>query len=118
MDEHTDFIATELLQELKEGNARKDAQITQLYKNQMRIFLGSLIAICLIVSGFLLYLNQYDFSSTEEYSYEASGVYALIDSEGNVIAQDLTPEEIDRIMGVLAEYGEGQGEGQEDQNTN
>lgn len=105
MGEHTDFIATELLQELKEGNARKDAQIAQMNKNQMHMFFGFLVVIFAIVAGFLLYLNQYDFTSTEEYNYEATGVYALVDSEGNIIAQDLTPEEMTRIMEVLDDYG-------------
>lgn len=116
MDENTDFIATELLKELKEGNARKDAQIIQQNKDFKHMVYGFLIVISAIVAGFLLYLNQYDFSSTEEYNYEASGVYALVDSEGNVVAQDLTPEEIARIMEVLNIDGNGEDVGQEDQN--
>lgn len=99
-DEHTDYIATELLRELKEGNVRKDAQIAQMAKNQIRTFYGFMIVILLIVSGFLLYLNQYDFTSTTTTTTTntAEGVYAIIDSEGNVIASDLTSEEIERIM--------------------
>lgn len=116
MDEHADFIATELLQELKEGNARKDAQIIQQNKDFKHMIYGFLIVIFAIVAGFLLYLNQYDFSGTEEYNYEASGVYALVDSEGNVVAQDLTPEEITRIMEVLNINGNSEGDGQEDPN--
>lgn len=116
MSENTDFIATELLQELKEGNARKDAQIAQQNKDFKHMVCGFLIVIVAIVASFLLYLNQYDFSSTEEYNYEASGVYALVDSEGNVVAQDLTPAEITRIMEVLNIDGYSKDVGQKDQN--
>lgn len=118
MEQGTDFIATELLKELKESNARKDALIVQQNKNILRIVCGFVIAILAIVAGFLLYLNQYDFVSTDEftYDYDATGVYALVDSEGNVIAQDLTPQEIERIMEVINNNGEStqDGHGQED----
>lgn len=116
MDEHTDFIATELLRELKEGNARKDAQIMQQHKDFKHTVYGFLIVIFAIVAGFLLYLNQYDFSGTSEYSYEATGVYALVDAEGNVIAQDLTPAEIEVIMEVLSTYGDSESDSQNNQN--
>lgn len=109
MEHGTDFIATELLQELKESNARKDSLIAQQNKNMLRVICGFLIVILAIVAGFLLYLNQYDFESTEEttYDYDATGVYALVDSEGNVIAQDLTPQEIESIMEVISNNGKG-----------
>lgn len=108
MEHGTDFIATELLQELKESNARKDSLIVQQNKNMLRVICGFLIVILAIVAGFLLYLNQYDFESTDEftYDYDATGVYALVDSEGNVIAQDLTPQEIESIMEVINSNGE------------
>lgn len=109
MEHSTDFIATELLQELKESNARKDALIVQQNKNMLRVICGFLAVILAIVAGFLLYLNQYDFTSTEEttYDYDATGVYALVDSEGNIIAQDLTPQEIESIMEVISTNGKG-----------
>lgn len=116
MPENTDFIATELLKELKEGNARKDAQIMQQQKDTKHIvcvFLGVIFA---IVAGFLLYLNQYDFSGFSDYQYEATGVYALIDNEGNVIAQDFTAAEIERILEVIGSYGESQDDSQNSQN--
>lgn len=112
--EHTDFIATELLKELKDSNARKDAQIAQQQKDFKHVICFFLIVIAVIVGGFLLYLNQYDFSSSEEYTYTATGVYALVDNEGNVIAQDLSPEEMKEVLEVLDGYGEGHSEGQED----
>lgn len=108
MVEDTDFIATELLKELKESNERKDERIAQKDKQYTRTVYGFLATILGIVIAFLLYLNQYDFTSTEEYTYEATGVYALIDSEGNVIAQDLTPEEVQNIMEVLSTDGYGE----------
>lgn len=113
MEETTDFIATELLKELKESNTRKDQFIAQSQKQHMWERLGYLITILAIVVGFLIYLNQYDFSSSEEYTYEASGVYALIDSEGNVVAQDFSAEEIARIMEVLNIDGNGESDRQE-----
>lgn len=113
MDENTDFIATELLKELKDSNTRKDHYIAQVHKQHMLERLGYLVAILLVVAGFLWYLNQYDFSSTEEYHLEATGVYALVDSEGNIIAQDLTPEEMTKIMEVLGTYGDSASDGQE-----
>lgn len=115
MPDNTDFIATELLQELKESNARKDAQILQQQKDFKHMLYGCLIVIFAIVAGFLIYLNQYDFSGTTEYSYEATGVYALVDSEGNVIAQDLTPSDIELIMEVLSTYGKGESDSQDHQ---
>ena len=108
MEDHTDFIATELLRELKEANERKDERIVQMTKNYSRTVYGFLAVIFGIVVAFLLYLNQYNFTGTEEYTYEATGVYALVDSEGNIIAQDFSPEEIHDIMEVLKTYGEGE----------
>lgn len=114
MGENTDFIATELLQELKESNARKDQHIAQVQKQHLWERMVYLATILLVVAGFLLYLNQYDFTSSEEYNYEATGVYALVDSEGNVVAQDLTPAELARIMEVLNINGNSESVGQED----
>lgn len=118
MPDNTDFIATELLRELKESNARKDVLIVQQNKNMLRIVLGSMAVILAIVAGFLLYLNQYDFVSTDEYTYDydATGVYALVDSEGNVIAQDLTPQDIKDIMEVINNHGESAQENNDQEN--
>lgn len=98
MNESTDFIATELLKELKESNARKDAMIVQQNKNLVRVICGFLCVIVMIVAGFLWYLNQYDFTSTTTTTNSAEGVYAIVDSEGNVITSDLTPEDLERIL--------------------
>lgn len=90
-----DYIVTELLAELKSENDRKSRFIRGLIK----IICGCVAAILLTIGSFLWYLNQYDFTSTENVT--ATGVYALVDSEGNVIAQDLTAEDISNIMEEL-----------------
>ena len=89
MDEQ-DFIVSELLSELKEENKRKDVRIRQLQKTLARVVTMALVAVVLIISAFLLYLNQYDFSSSEEWNIEksAEGTFALVDSSGNTFGSD------------------------------
>lgn len=101
MPEGNDFIVTALLSELKEENERKSRIIHALVK----VVCGCIVAVMLTVGGFLWYLNQYDFSSEETTTYTSTGVYSLIDSEGNVIANDLTPEEIEQLMEVSLSDG-------------
>ena len=50
-----------------------------------------------IVGGYLNYLNQYDFTAT----VEQTGVYTLMDSQGNVLSTDLTPDDIIKIEEIL-----------------
>lgn len=114
MNEGTDFLATELLKELKAANERKDERIVRMTQNYTRTVYGFLVVIFGIVAAFLLYLNQYDFSSTITTTMEAQGVYALIDSEGNVIAQDFTPDELERILEVLNNNGNGKEDSSQD----
>ena len=94
-----DFIVSELLSELKAENTRKDSQIRGLHTVIAAVVAGALVTVLLVVAGFLWYLNQYDFSSTETITNTAEGVYAIVDSEGNVISSDLTPEDIASIIG-------------------
>lgn len=101
MPEGNDFIVTALLSELKEENERKSRIIHALVK----VVCGCIVAVMLTIGGFLWYLNQYDFSSEETTTYTSTGVYSLIDSEGNVIANDLTPEEIEQLMEVSLSDG-------------
>ena len=103
MPEENDFIVTALLSELKEENERKSRIIHALVK----VVCGSIVAVMLTVGGFLWYLNQYDFSSEETTTYTSTGVYSLVDSKGNVIASDLTPEEIEQLMEVSLSDGTG-----------
>lgn len=101
-----DFIVSELLSELKAENSRKDKQIQSLYRVIATITAVSLCTVLLVVAGFLWYLNQYDFSATTTETITAEGVYAIVDSEGNVIGSDFTAEEIQSLLkGVLSADG-------------
>lgn len=108
MEQGTDFIVSELLSELKAENNRKDSQIKGLYKTIAAVVVTALITVLLVVAGFLLYLNQYDFSSTttESITNSAEGVYAIIDSEGNVIGSDYTAEDIQAFLEGVINNGE------------
>lgn len=101
-----DFIVSELLSELKAENSRKDKQIQSLHKAIATITAVALCTVLLVVAGFLWYLNQYDFSATTTETITAEGVYAIVDSEGNVIGSDFTAEEIQSLLkGVLSTDG-------------
>ena len=101
-----DFIVSELLSELKAENSRKDKQIQSLHKAIATITAVALCTVLLVVAGFLWYLNQYDFSATTTETITAEGVYAIVDSEGNVIGSDFTAEEIQGLLeGVLSNNG-------------
>ncbi len=58
------------------------------------VILSLILVIAVIVCGFIWYLNQYDFIGTSHYEndYEVTGVYSIVDSDNNVIAQDISPE--------------------------
>lgn len=68
------------------------------------------VVVIVMVTSFVWLWQQYDYESTitEEYS----GVYNLVDSEGNIVSSDLPPEDVIRIMGAL------NGKSQEDANQN
>ena len=55
------------------------------------------ISVVIIVGLFVWLWNQYDYSS----STELSGVYNLVDSEGNVISADLSPDDVCYILEEL-----------------
>ena len=107
-----DFIVSELLSELKTENGRKDKQIQSLHRAIATVTAVALCTVLLVVAGFLWYLNQYDFSATETMTETitntAEGVYAIIDSEGNVISSDLTAEEIQTLMEEVIVDGDGE----------
>lgn len=112
-DSGNDYFATEILGELKRENERKEREnerkehtIRTLIKVIVGIVVVAIFAIAGVTGGFLWYLNQYDFSSTSATYTDADGVYTLVDSEGNVISADLTPEELEMILNGYSEVGQ------------
>lgn len=101
--ETQDFIVSELLSELKAENVRKSAQLKRLQCMLIAITLAALVSLLAVTGLFVYYLNQYDFTSTTEYTTEqtAEGVYAIIDSDGNVIGQDITPAQLEQLIGEV-----------------
>ena len=64
-----------------------------------RVIVGFIILVILIVAGFLFYIGQIKNSSYK--NVDATGVYYLVDSEGNVIATDLTQDDVEKIVELL-----------------
>lgn len=79
-------LAMEMLGEL-------EAQSKRWYHT----FLVMVVVEVLTIAGFIWYLYQYDFTST----IEQTGVYTLMDSSGNVISADVTPEQAKEIMEII-----------------
>lgn len=102
-----DFIVSELLSELKAENERKERQIYRLNKTLTVVVIATMLAMLLIVAGFLWYLNQYDFCSTTTETITAEGVYTIVDSNGNVIGSDFTAEEIQDFLEGVNTDGQG-----------
>lgn len=65
------------------------------------------LSLIVTVMAFVWLWNQYDYESTTE----LSGVYNLVDSQGNVVTADLPPEDVIRILEELND-----GNGEENQN--
>lgn len=63
-----------------------------------RVIICFIVLIVFIVGGFLYYIKV---SNNKATSVDAVGVYNLVDSEGNVIATDLTAEDIEMIRALL-----------------
>lgn len=91
-------LASELLSELKEENERKSKLIKQKDKHFFIYVIVSIIVLLITIIAGIWYLNQYDFTSEQT----VSGVYTLVDSEGNVIATDITPEEYQELVEVIS----------------
>lgn len=70
---------------------------TRNFRRTMWIVIGWVVTLLFSIGISAYERLQYDYVSTEE----TSGVYVVSDSEGNVIAADLTPEDVIRIMEVL-----------------
>ncbi len=67
------------------------------------------LSMVFVVGAFVWLWNQYDYES----SNELSGVYNLVDSQGNVVSADLDPDDVIRILQELEN-----GKDQADQNQN
>lgn len=67
------------------------------------------VSVVLITVAFVWLWNQYDYES----STELSGVYNLVDSQGNVVSADLEPDDVVRILQELDN-----GKDQKDPNQN
>lgn len=91
-------LASELLSELKEENERKSKLIKQKDKHFFIYVIVSIVVLLITIIAGIWYLNQYDFTSEQT----VSEVYTLVDSEGNVIATDITSEEYQELMEVIS----------------
>lgn len=89
-------LTTEIFRELKEQNKR----LAGVLKTCIISF-GA--AMFLVVAGFLIYLYQYDFSG----NVEQTGIYTLVDSQGNVISSDIDQDQLKEILNVLNGYDKG-----------
>lgn len=102
-----DFIVSSILSELKDGNKRKDCIIRAMVISLVGVIIASIAAVLAINQSYLNYLAQYDFTSWDASTISASGIYTLVDSEGNVVAQDLDPATLEALMEELVN-GEGE----------
>lgn len=73
------------------------------------VAVASIAVTIAIVFRFVHYLDQYDFTG----NVEQNGVYVLMDSSGNVISSDISPEDIEKIMEIIND-GKNQGIQKED----
>lgn len=80
-------------------NDEKQSVAYSLITLLKRVIIGFIILVILIVTGFLFYIGQMKNSSYK--NVDATGVYNLVDSEGNVIATDLTQDDVENIVELL-----------------
>lgn len=93
-------FATEILKQLKETIKRQ------------WIIIVILIVVLFASNMAWLYVYQlYDYSSSYEYS--ATGVNAIIDNSGNVVAQDIPDNQLQQILEIL---NDGESESENNQN--
>lgn len=64
-----------------------------------KVIFGSFAVIVSIVFMFVIYLMKKDDSAIT--TIDTNGVYNLVDSKGNVIATDLTEEDINKLMEII-----------------
>ena len=71
--------------------------ITRNSRHIKWLIIGWVVTLLFAIGAATYERLQYDYVSTEE----TTGIYVVSDSEGNVIASDLTSEDVIRIMEVL-----------------
>ena len=79
-----------LIAELAKQNQRE-------HKEKLLILKLWFASAIIIVAAFLLYLYQYDFTST----IEQTGIYTIVDSNGNVISSDIDQEQLKQILEII-----------------
>lgn len=77
--------------------AYHENSITREKREKKWLIIGWAASLVLAIGLFVFLWLQYDYTS----SVDVSGVYALVDSQGNAIASDLSPDDVIRIMEVL-----------------
>lgn len=71
--------------------------MTRNHKTVTALVIGWAVSIVLVVIAFVVLWLQYDYVAVDN----TTGVYVLSDSEGNVIASDLEPDDVIHIMELL-----------------
>lgn len=77
------------------------SDLFNIIKLLKQVIFGFIVLEVLTIGGFLIYINN-EYNDEDRYSsIDAKGVYNLVDSDGNVLATDLTVDDISRILGSL-----------------
>ena len=77
------------------------SDLFNIIKLLKQVIFGFIVLEVLTIGGFLIYINN-GYNAEDRYSsIDAKGVYNLVDSDGNVLATDLTVDDISRILGSL-----------------
>ncbi len=71
--------------------------MTREARKQRNIVMAWAVSVIAIVALFVILWLQYDYVSMAEYS----GAYVMVDSQGNVIESDLSPDDVIRILTEL-----------------
>lgn len=83
---------------LTTGDSMATDIIRDYMKTNKRLWLV-LVIVILLFGGYVFFQN---FMPTKKViEADLKGVYNLVDSDGNVIASDITPEELSKLVGEL-----------------
>ena len=77
--------------------ALHETHMARADRRLLRVCVCWAASLIVTVVAFVWLWNQYDYES----STELSGVYNLVDSEGNVISSDISPDDVIRILEEL-----------------